>query len=90
MNSDGSRGEGPGPPLFKDQTEAKRAEKSFWETAPPPPLFSGAGWPAPPLHPLSKGSTTDAYKDIMNIERCKLNLPVKGVWACQVCVFSEL
>ena len=29
------RGEGP-PPLFLDQTEARRAEKVFFETAPPP------------------------------------------------------
>ena len=34
-------GEGPGgrPPLFLDQTEARRAEKMFFETAPPPPLL---------------------------------------------------
>ena len=34
-------GEGPGgpvPPLFLDQTEAKRVEKIFLETAPPPAL----------------------------------------------------
>ena len=27
--------EGPEPPLFLDQTEAQRAEKFFFETAPP-------------------------------------------------------
>ena len=35
----------PVPPLFLDQTEARRAEKFFLETAPPPPLPS----------PLSQG-----------------------------------
>lgn len=38
------------------------------------------------LPPLS----TDAYKNIMNIDRCKLNVPIKGAWACQACVFLEL
>ena len=28
-------GEGPGPPLFSDQTDAWRAERNFFETAPP-------------------------------------------------------
>ena len=32
-------GEGPGPPLFQDQTEARRAEKNFFET--PPRLYEG-------------------------------------------------
>ena len=27
---------GPGPPLFLDQTEARRAEKRLFETGPPP------------------------------------------------------
>ena len=26
-------------PLFVDQTKAQRAEKMFWETAPPPPPY---------------------------------------------------
>ena len=66
-------GEGQGgqsPPLLLDQTEAKRPEKKFLETAPP--------------------LSTDAYKNIMNIDRCKLNVPIKGAWACQACVFLEL
>ena len=63
---------GPGPPLLLDQTEAKRPEKFFWETAPPSPL------------------STDPYKNIMNIDRCKLNVPIKGAWACQASVFLEL
>ena len=29
------------PPFISDQTEAQRAEKIFWETAPPPPLSQG-------------------------------------------------
>ena len=35
QSSGGSRG-GAAPPLFVDQTEAQRAEKQFFETAPPP------------------------------------------------------
>jgi len=31
------------PPLFLDQTGARRAENKFLETAPPPPLFPGSG-----------------------------------------------
>ena len=31
--------QGPGPPLFLDQTEAERDEKKFFETAPPPRLL---------------------------------------------------
>ena len=51
LSSGGSRGgaQGPGSPspsprLFSDQTEARRAEKNFSETAPPPqptPLSQG-------------------------------------------------
>ena len=47
--SGGSRGgarEARASPLFLDQTEVRRAEKKFFETA--PPLFSGSGWPAAP------------------------------------------
>ena len=33
------RGEHPLPPLFLDQTEARRAEKKIWGTTPPPPTF---------------------------------------------------
>ena len=40
---------GPAPPLFFDQNEARRAEKIFLETVPPPSLIS-----AHPL-PLSEG-----------------------------------
>ena len=35
-------GEGPGgprPPLFLDQTKARRVEKNFWRPAPPPPPY---------------------------------------------------
>ena len=41
--------EGPGggrSPLILDQNEARRAEKNFFETAPP---ISGSGWLLPPL-----------------------------------------
>ena len=50
--SGGSRG---GLPLCLDQTEAWKAEKIFFETA--PPLISEFGWtpPPPPPPPLSEG-----------------------------------
>ena len=53
VTSGGSRGGAGGflPPLFLDQTEARRAEKNFWETT---PLISGSGWPPPPPPPLSE------------------------------------
>ena len=35
----GERPGGPGPPLFLDQTKARRVEKNFLETCPPPPPF---------------------------------------------------
>ena len=37
------------PPLFLLQTEARRAEKNFFETG--PLLLSGSGWPDPPPSP---------------------------------------
>ena len=51
--SGGSRGgaRGARPPLFLDQTEARRTEKNFFE--PPPPLISWSGYPSPP--PLFEG-----------------------------------
>ena len=45
----------PGSPLFLDQNEARRAEKIFFETAPPPPSSQGLDdLQSPPL-PLSEG-----------------------------------
>ena len=46
--SGGSRGgaRGARPPLFLDQTEARRTEKNVFD---PPPLISWAGYPPPPL-----------------------------------------
>ena len=45
--SGGSRGRAqgspPAPPLFLDQTEARRAEKIFIGDRPPPTLISGSG-----------------------------------------------
>ena len=47
-------GRGPRPPVFLDQTEARRAEKKFLETT--PPLSQGLGDPPPPSPlPLSEG-----------------------------------
>ena len=43
-------GEGPGgaePPLFLDQTEARRAEKDFFRPPPPLPLSEGLDQPLP-------------------------------------------
>ena len=49
--------EGPGgaraPALFLDQTEARRAEKMFFETAPPPHFCQGLD--DRPPSPLSEG-----------------------------------
>ena len=56
LRSGGSRGGvrgGRAPPLFFDQNEARRAEKIFLETVPPPSLISASGWPHP--LPLSEG-----------------------------------
>ena len=47
----GEPGEGPGSPLFLDQTEARKAEKSFLR--PPPPPLSQSLYDRTPLH-LSK------------------------------------
>ena len=52
---------GPGHPLFFDQNEAPRAEKSLWRTG-PPPLSQGL-YDRPP--PLPSGSAT-AYTDEMH------------------------
>ena len=41
------------PPLFLHQTEARRAEKNFFETGPPP--FVRVWMTGPPLPPLYKG-----------------------------------
>ena len=47
--SGGSRGgaRGARPPLFLDQTEARRTEKNVFY--PPPPLISWSGYPPPHL-----------------------------------------
>ena len=57
-------GLGEGHPLFLDQTEARRAEKNFFETGPlpfvrvwmtRPPPFVRVWMTGPPLPPLYKG-----------------------------------
>ena len=50
-NIGGSRGGGPCPPVFLDQSKARRVEKIIWRP-PPPPLITGSVWPPhpPPLH----------------------------------------
>ena len=53
----GARGAHP-PPLILDQTEARRAEKDFFETA-PPPFSKGLG--ATPLLSLSQGLDAALY-----------------------------
>ena len=54
LPSGGSRGEnrGAGPPLFLDQTEARRAENIFLETTPPPPPYFRLWMTAPSPSPL--------------------------------------
>ena len=44
----GERPGGPGPPLFLDQTKARRVEKNFLETCPPPPLYLRVWMITPP------------------------------------------
>ena len=64
------RGTGACPPL--DQTEVRRAEKTFLgDSAPPPPLSKGPGWPPP--HPLSQGlekSGSEPFLPWFNQEIC--------------------
>ena len=43
------RGPGDAPPLFLDQTEARRAENLFFETAPPPTPYVGVLMTGAPL-----------------------------------------
>ena len=49
----GARG-GPGPPLFLDQTEARRAENFFWRPPPLPRLCLRVWMTVPPLPPYLK------------------------------------
>ena len=48
LNTVADPGEESGPPLFLDQTEARRAEKNFFETRPPHPLSQGLDGSSPP------------------------------------------
>ena len=61
---------GPGDPLplFLDQTEVRRAEKSFLETVPVPPLFKGVD-DLPPLPPLSQGLDPALYSSTKTGEK---------------------
>ena len=63
-------GEGPGgtgSPLFLDQTEARRAEKSFLRPPPPPPI-SGSVWPGPPPLIWRSGSDTGNNNSVQLFE----------------------
>ena len=51
VNFSGGSREGPGPPLFFDQNEARRAEKNFFADRAPP--YLGVWMTAPPF--LSEG-----------------------------------
>ena len=67
------RMEGRGPTLFIEQTEARRAEKNFFETAPLP--YLRAWMIGSPPHLFWKfGSAADNQKIISEIERRK-NFP---------------
>ena len=68
-------GEGPGPPLLLDQTEALRAETNFFGDR--SPLISGSGWPVPPLSegldpPLSGVGSFTLYKVSVSAARWDL------------------
>ena len=54
-----------GPPLFLDQTQARRAEKNLFEYR-PPPLFQGLDDRAPPL---SEGLDPPLY-GALRLNRC--------------------
>ena len=81
---------GPASPLFFEQNEAWRAEKTvFWR--PGPPLISGSGWPAPPPS-LSEGLDQSLFPMIEKAflqkrctcsEGCRDTLPY-GETLCQV------
>ena len=63
-------GEGPGgtgSPLFLDQTEARRAEKSFLRP-PPPPVISGSVRPGPPPLIWRSGSDTGNNNSVQLFE----------------------
>ena len=50
-------GEGPGPPLFLDKSEARRAQNLFWRPVQPPPPYLRVGMTRPALILRSRSST---------------------------------
>lgn len=50
-------GEGSGPPLFLDKTEARRAQNLFWRPVQPPPPYLRVGMTRPALILRSRSST---------------------------------
>ena len=79
LRSGGSRGGagwGPAPCLFFDQNEARRAEKIFLETVPPPPLPYLSVWMTapPPLIWRSGSATATQQNNFQNICSAETNL----------------
>ena len=86
--SGGSRG-GTRPlwaPLLLDQTEVRRAQKSFFGDR-PPPLIWGSGWPLPPPPPLSQ-SPVPALRYIKRYKQ-QQNMNWELWYNCKASKFSE-
>ena len=69
-------GEGPAPPLFLDQSEARRAEKNFFKTSHPPPsprLSQGLDDHTPSLSEGPDGYSNTGPEQSMKIDDRKIN-----------------
>ena len=87
--SGGSRG-GTRPfwaPLLLDQTEARRAQKSFFGDR-PPPLIWGSGWPLPPPPPPLSQSPVPALRYIKRYKQ-QQNMNWELWYNCKASKFSE-
>ena len=75
---------GPGPPLFLDQAEARRAEKTFfWVRL--PPLISGPGWPPPLIWRSGSAVTVIYWCPLMRFTSAHLEAkPCLSVWVFQI------
>ena len=65
---------GPGPPLFLDKNEARRAEKNFFKAdSPPPPPYLRV-WMTGPHHPIFEGLDPPLLR---NPESCVFGIQLK-------------